>query len=168
MSQVDYFLKLERFRFSSDLRGTSKDRDHLGWIELLGFQWDAGPGGPAGPGNPTFRELSCWKLADGTSAQLQIASARGESFERAILHIRRGVECWLELSSLLIASVRAESSAMPWPDSRIDSLTLSFDGFAMHVGRPILPKPGVLANGPTAAGAAQLRRWTHGRPQQFR
>lgn len=91
------FLKLDQ------IRGESRDRKHVGWIDLEQVSWgvqDRGGGG----GSPVKGDIYLMKMADSTSPVLQDACSNGRVFKTAALEFVNKATMRIDLQSVTVMS----------------------------------------------------------------
>lgn len=90
---ADIFLKLE----GPDLKGESQDASLKDQIEIMSWSWGESQSGNAHHGSGTVagrvavQDLNIIKLVDKSSPQLMLKCALGQTFNKAILSVRKAV-----------------------------------------------------------------------------
>ncbi len=106
---LDMFLKI------GDIKGESKDKEHIGWIDVLAWSWGGSNNGSAqmgtgaGAGKANIQDYSFTKYVDISSMDIQNAALNGKHFGEVEIHIRKAGEkpfVYLEykLTDVLISS----------------------------------------------------------------
>lgn len=128
---VDMFLKLDGDKF----KGESRDKTHVGKIDILAWSWGmsnsgtAHMGGGAGAGKANVQDLSVTKYVDASSAALLLACATGEHIPTANLIVRKAGTTPLEyikidLTECLITAVSTGGSG--GEDRLTENVTINF------------------------------------------
>ncbi len=142
-SQQDFYLKLD------GITGESKDANHKGWIDVLGWEYDVKQsssmhsGGGGGVGKAKFGHLIATHYVDRSSPNLLKYSGSGKHFPTAILSCCRaggGQQEYMRitLSECMIAGVTidarrddpttAEHIAIAYGDIRVEVREQNPDG----------------------------------------
>lgn len=105
-----------------DIKGESRDSDHLEWIEVSSFSWGISQPdtprsirGGSGPGRVSVQDISFRKRLDKSSPLLMKHCATGDPIPNAVLHVARthnDKQTYMEvtLSDLLVSSYSTASS----------------------------------------------------------
>jgi type VI secretion system secreted protein Hcp len=126
---VDMFMKI------GTLKGESKDKVHVGLIDVLAWSWGASNsgsahvGGGAGAGKANVQDLSFTKYVDSASPDLLLACCNGTHYDDAHLIVRKAgttpVEyIKLDLTEVLITSLSTGGSG--GEDRLTENVTLNF------------------------------------------
>ncbi len=126
---VDMFLKL------GDIAGESKDKSHLGEIDVLAWSWGASNsgtfhvGGGGGAGKAMVQDLSITKWVDLASTEIFLATCNGKHFPEATLVVRKAGETPLEyliikMTEVLVTSYSTGGSG--GEDRLTENVTLNF------------------------------------------
>lgn len=127
---VDMFLKIE------GVEGESRDKDHVGWIEVQSFSWGMSnsgslhSGGGGGAGRATSLDLSVGKYLDKTSPILYLRTATGQHFPEVILVLRKaGDETrqkFFEIKLTDVIMTQAHLAGASGGDRPSESISLNF------------------------------------------
>jgi len=126
---MDMFIKI------GDLKGESRDKVHVGEIDVLAWSWGASNsgsahvGGGAGAGKVHVQDLSFTKYVDKTTPALLLACCNGKHYTDATLVVRKAGEKPLEyitvkLSEVLVTSISEGGSG--GEDRLTENVTLNF------------------------------------------
>jgi len=126
---MDQFLKLD------PLKGESRDKVHVGEIDVLAWSWgvsnsgSAHVGGGAGAGKANVQDISFTKYVDLATPDLLLACCNGKHYDQAVLVVRKAGETPLEyikitLDEVLITSVSTGGSG--GEDRLTENVTLNF------------------------------------------
>jgi type VI secretion system secreted protein Hcp len=126
---VDMFIKI------GDLTGESRDKVHVGKIDVLSWNWgvsnsgSAHTGGGAGAGKANVQDLSFTKYIDKCSCSLMLASCKGTHYTDATLIVRKAGGTPLEylkitMTEVLISSVSTGGSG--GQDRLTENVSLNF------------------------------------------
>ncbi|GAP34881.1 type VI secretion system tube protein Hcp [Piscinibacter sakaiensis] len=130
---MDMFLKIEGGKYK--VTGESRDKTHVGEIDVLAWSWGlsqsgtAHLGGGAGAGKANFQDLSITKYIDNTSHNLFAACATGDHFTKATLICRKAGTTPLEyvkitMDEVLISSLSTGGSG--GEDRLTENVSLNF------------------------------------------
>lgn len=126
---VDMFLKL------GDIAGESKDKSHLGEIDVLAWSWGASNsgtfhvGGGGGAGKANVQDLSLTKWVDLASTEIFLAVCNGKHFPEATLVVRKAGETPLEYLTIKMTEVMVTSystGGSGGEDRLTENVTLNF------------------------------------------
>jgi type VI secretion system secreted protein Hcp len=126
---VDMFIKI------GDLKGESRDKVHVGKIDVLAWSWgvsnsgSAHNGGGAGSGKANVQDLSFTKPIDKCSPSLLLACCKGTHYTDATLIVRKAGGTPLEylkitLSEVLVSNVSTGGNG--GEDRLTENVTLNF------------------------------------------
>ncbi len=129
---IDMFMKID------DVLGESKDRTHVGEIDVLAWSFGESssatthPGGGAAVGKVTVQDLSFTKYVDRSSPALMLQCANGRHYRSARLTIRKAGDRPLEflvveLSDVIVRAVNVAGST--GEDRVTENVTLNFAKF---------------------------------------
>jgi type VI secretion system secreted protein Hcp len=118
-----------------DLKGESRDKVHVGKIDVLAWSWGASnsgsahDGGGAGSGKANVQDLSFTKYIDKCSPSLMLACCQGSHYDTALLIVRKAGGKPLEylkitLTEVLITSVSTGGSG--GEDRLTENVALNF------------------------------------------
>ena len=126
---VDMFIQI------GDLKGESRDKVHIGKIDVLAWSWgmsnsgSAHTGGGAGAGKANVQDLSFTKYIDKCSPSLLLACCKGSHYTDATLVVRKAGGKPLEyltitMSEVLVTSVSTGGS--DGEDRLTENVSLNF------------------------------------------
>ncbi len=127
----DSYLKID------GIDGEAKDPNHMGWMEVDSFQFDAlrrasvgGASENARAGNVTFHEITLTKRFDKASPKLAEALSNGKPFRNATIEVRKAGEHPMEYLRITLENVLISSYQAGRPSSGdatpTETLTLNF------------------------------------------
>jgi type VI secretion system secreted protein Hcp len=141
---VDAFIWFE----NADIRGESKDPQHLNWIEVSSFQIDrlrnAAIGGATGggAGKVSVHDISITKHVDASSAKIFQACVTGKHYQKVLISMRKagGDPSYMNivLHDVFLSSYQKSSGG----DRPTESLTLNFTKLEYNQPPPHV-QPGV-------------------------
>ena len=109
---VDMFLKFES---GKKLNGESRDKVHVGTIDVLAWSWGASNagtahlGGGAGAGKVNVQDMSITKYVDKASPDLILACCKGTHYTDALLTVRKAGDKPLEYLKIKMEEVMVTS-----------------------------------------------------------
>jgi type VI secretion system secreted protein Hcp len=126
---MDMFIKI------GDVGGESRDKVHVGEIDVMSWSWgisnsgSAHVGGGAGAGKANVQDLSFTKYIDKSSCKLLLAACNGHHYDTAVLVVRKAGTLPLEyvtitMSEVLVTSVSTGGSG--GEDRLTENVTLNF------------------------------------------
>ena len=127
---VDMFIK-----FTPDIKGESKDKDHKDKIDVLAWSWgisnsgNAQVGGGAGAGKCNVQDLSFTKYVDSATCPLMLVACSGKHYDEALLTVRKAGEKPVEylkikMTEVLVTSLSTGGSG--GEDRLTENVTLNF------------------------------------------
>lgn len=127
---VDMFLKM-----TPAAGGESRDKDHMGEIDVLSWSWgisNSGTthmGGGGGAGKANVQDVSLTKYIDSSSTELQLSCCNGKHYDEALITVRKAGETPVEyikikMTEVMITSVSAGGSG--GEDRLTENVTLNF------------------------------------------
>jgi len=128
-------LPLDMFIKIGDLKGESRDKVHVGEIDVLAWSWGvsnsslAQAGGGTGDGKCNVQDLSLTKYVDKASPSLLLACRKGAHFPTATLVVRKAGGKPLEYLKLTLTqvTVTAVSTGGSGGEDRLtENVTLNF------------------------------------------
>ena len=122
-------------KFSDDIKGESKLKEHIDEVDVLAWSWGMSQsgtfhaGGGGGAGKVNIQDLSFTKWVDKASPKLLLACSNGKHIKEALLTVRKAGEKPLEylkikLEKLLVSSLSTGGSG--GEDRLTENVTLNF------------------------------------------
>lgn len=150
-------MALEVFAKVGDVVGDSTDARHVGWIDVLSFDWGvevasgSSSGSGAGSGRPDPRDLVLTAATSSASPRLFLACATGRRFPQAEVHVRRSGDRGVFLTLLIteVSIPKFELGASAGTSGPVDQFALAFRRFTMSYARQ---RPDGTLDTPVTAG----------------
>jgi len=138
ISNQDAFASIDMFLKIDDVKGESKDVEHLDEIEVLAWSWGltqsgtthTGAGG--GAGKVSVQDISVTKYTDKSTPELLASVATGDVFQEGKLTLRKAGETPIEFETIIMKKILVSSVSMggsAGEDRLTENITLNFEEF---------------------------------------